>query len=153
MKARFWWIMVVALVASLALAACGGGGDSGDGQETGGATSGETGGGETGDDGTMLSLTAPVNAANSGFAEKSLSAPADTAFTIHFVNDDDGIPHNVQIFEGTDTGATPAWAPADNALITGPDEAMYEVPALAAGAYTFNCLSHPTTMIGTLTVG
>jgi len=154
MKARFWWILALAMVAGLALAACGGGGDSGDGgEETGGATAGETGGAETGGDATMLSVTAPVNAANSGFAEKTLSAPADTAFTIHFVNEDDGIPHNVQIFEGTDTGATPAWAPADNALITGPDEAMYEVPALTAGAYTFNCLSHPTTMVGTLTVG
>lgn len=145
MKARFWW-MVIAIVASLALVACSGGGDSAGGEEAGGAD-------PTGGDATMLVLTAPVNASNSGFAETALSAPADTPFTIRFVNEDDGIPHNVQIFEGTDTGASPVWAPADDALVTGPDEAMYEVPAFAAGTYTFNCLSHPTTMVGTLTVG
>ena len=152
MKARSWWILAAAVVLSLGLAACGGGDDSGDGggDETGAATGGDaTGGG----DATMLTLTAAVNASNEGFSETTLSAPADTPFTIHFVNQDEGIPHNVQIFEGSDTSAAPVWAPADNALITGPDEAMYEIPALPAGTYTFNCLSHPTTMVGTLTVG
>jgi plastocyanin len=152
MKARSWWILAAAVVLSLGLAACGGGDDSGDGG--GGETGAETGGGATGGgDATMLTVTAAVNASNDGFTETTLSAPADTPFTIHFVNQDEGIPHNVQIFEGTDTSAEPVWAPADNALITGPDEAMYEIPALPAGTYTFNCLSHPTTMVGTLTVG
>jgi plastocyanin len=141
--------LALALLLAVALAACGGGGD--DGGDTGGDT--ET---ETADDGggasTELTLTAPVGASNDGFAETSLTAPADTAFTITFDNQDEGIPHNVQIFEGDDTSATPVFAPEGDELITGPDTAVYEVPALPAGTYTFNCLSHPTTMVGTLTV-
>jgi plastocyanin len=138
------------ITGALVLAACGGGGDGGGAGE-------DAGGGEAGDDGgavsTMLTVTAPPGASNDGYAETSLSAPADTPFTIHFVNDDEGIPHNVQIFEGESTSGTPVWAPENNELITGPDEVEYQIPALPAGTYTFNCLSHPTTMVGTLTVG
>ncbi|MDH5312591.1 MAG: cupredoxin domain-containing protein, partial [Actinomycetota bacterium] len=136
------------------LAACGGSDDAGTG-DTGTDTSTETESAPPDDTGgsSELTITAPVDAANAGFTETTLSAPADTPFTITFNNDDDGIPHNVQIFEGDDTSATPVFAPEGNALITGPDTAVYEVPALAAGTYTYNCLSHPTTMVGTLTVG
>lgn len=148
-----WMTLAVALLLAMTLAACGGGGDDGGGGGEGGGTDTET---ESPDDGggasTELTLTAPVGASNDGFAETSLTAPADTAFTITFDNQDEGIPHNVQIFEGDDTSATPVFAPEGGALITGPDTAVYEAPALAAGTYTFNCLSHPTTMIGTLTV-
>jgi plastocyanin len=139
------FIVPVALLGVL-LGACGGGGDPSSADtaptDTSAPASSSTG----------LSLSAPVGAANTGFAETSLSAPADTPFSISFTNDDEGIPHNVQIFEGTDTTTTPVWAPADNALITGVDEVVYEVPALAAGTYAFNCFSHPATMVGTLTV-
>jgi plastocyanin len=141
---RFSLLTAAALATALVLAACGGGGDDGGGDD---------GGGDGGTEGTTLTLTAPSGAANTGFAETTLSVAADTAFTINFSNQDEGIPHNVQIFEGTDTAATAVWAPEGNAMITGPDEASYEVPALAAGTYTFNCFSHPTTMVGTLTVG
>jgi plastocyanin len=148
-----WLTVMLALVLAVALAACGGGG--GGGSDVGANTDTETTEPTGGDDGsasTELTITAPAGAANTGFAETSLTAPADTAFTIAFTNDDAGIPHNVQIFEGDDTSATPVWAPPDNAMITGEDSVVYEVPALAAGSYTFNCLSHPTTMVGTLTV-
>ncbi len=101
----------------------------------------------------MVTITAPAGAANTGFAETSVRAPADTPFTIHFVNDDPGIPHNVQIFEGEEASGTPVWAPEGDELVTGPAEVDYEIPALPAGTYTFNCLAHPTTMVGTLTVG
>ena len=147
-----WMTLALALVVAVSLAACGGGGDSGGSDvgtspETTEPTEADGGTGSTG-----LTVTAPAGAANTGFAETTLTAPADTAFTIAFANQDAGIPHNVQIFEGDDTTATPVWAPADNALITGDDSVVYEVTPLAAGTYTFNCLSHPTTMVGSLTV-
>ena len=150
-----WMTLALALVLAVTLAACGGGGDEDGGSggtdtatETETATEAPDGGGAS----TELTLTAPVGASNDGFAETTLTAPADTAFTITFDNQDEGIPHNVKIFEGDDTSATPVYAPEGDELITGPDTAVYEVPALPAGTYTYNCLSHPTTMVGTLTV-
>ena len=152
---KTWTIAILAAVMALTLAACGGGDEGGDDGDGGGATTTATDAPDGDDDGagTELTVTAPAGASNSGFAETSLSAPADTAFTIVFDNQDGGIPHNVQIFEGDDTAAEPIWAPEGDALITGPDTVTYEIPALPAGTYTFNCLSHPTTMVGTLTVG
>ena len=144
-------IAALAATLSLGLAACGGGGDSTSTStpptSAAGTTTSAPGGG-----GTALTLTAPVDSANAGFTEKTLTAPADTPFTITFTNNDGGIPHDVQIFAGTDTTATPVFAPADNALVTGVATATYDVPALAAGSYTYNCFSHPATMVGTLTV-
>lgn len=153
MKKTRWFLAVFAVLA-LAMAACSSSDDSSTPAPE--PTSADTGAApDTGSApaSTALTITAPVGASNSGFAETEVAAPADTPFTIVFKNDDAGIPHNVQIFEGTDTSATPVWAPEGNALITGVDEVTYEVPALPAGTYTYNCLSHPTTMVGTLTVG
>jgi plastocyanin len=153
MRIRGTVVFVLAL--ALTAAACGGGGDGDDGGGGGPEPTApaETGSDDGGDGGTVLTITAPVGAGNDGFAETQLSAPADTPFTIEFDNQDTGIPHNVQIFEGTDTTGTPVWAPEGNELITGPAKATYEIPALPAGTYTFNCFSHPATMVGTLTVG
>ena len=135
-----WTIAILAAVMALTLAACGGGDDGGSDSDGGGGGTTATEAPDDGGDG-------------GGSTETSLSAPADTPFTIAFDNQDGGIPHNVQIFEGDDTSAEPVWAPEGDALITGPDSVTYEIPALPAGTYTYNCLSHPTTMVGTLTVG
>jgi plastocyanin len=151
---RYLRTAATVLVLGVVLAACGGG-DATTPSETGGGVTTTAGGGSTttaGGGGTTLTITAPSDAANAGFAEKTLSAPADTPLTIAFQNDDAGIPHNVQIFEGTDTTADPVFAPVDEAQVTGVATATYEVPALAAGTYTYNCYSHPATMVGTLTV-
>lgn len=100
---------------------------------------------------TDLTITAPSGSSTSGFAETNLAVPADTPFTITFRNDDEGIPHNVQIFEGSTTTTSPLWGPDDHAMITGVDQVVYDVPPLPAGTYTYNCFSHPVTMVGTLT--
>lgn len=101
---------------------------------------------------TQLEVTAPVGSTTSGFRETTLEAAAGAGIEITFFNDDEGIPHNIQIFPGTSTTGTPLWAPPNNAMITGVAETVYEVPALAPGVYAFNCFAHPATMIGTLTV-
>jgi plastocyanin len=138
----------MALALPVALGACGGAGAADAGGEPAPATGTHAGG-----DAVTLHLTAPAGAASSGFAQTELDTPADTPFTIWFHNDDPGIPHNVQVFEGTSTEGAPVWAPEGNAVIVGPDEITYEIPALPRGTYTFNCLPHPATMVGTLTVG
>ena len=136
-----WLGLALVVVGTLAFAACGGGGNGGDT------------GGDTGNDTGTITINAPSGAANTGFEPASITVPAGAAFTLRFVNDDGGIPHNVQIFEGADATGTPVFAPEGNELITGVAEADYRVPALPAGTYTFNCLAHPATMVGTLTAG
>ena len=149
MRIRSLGLALVA-AAALTLAACGGGGNGG-GDDAGTPPATETEG-PTADPG-VITITAPSGAANTGFATTSIAAPADAPFSLHFVNEDAGIPHNVQIFEGADATGTLVFAPEGNELISGVAETDYQVPGLPAGTYTFNCLSHPTTMVGTLAAG
>lgn len=153
---RYWTLIVgLVLLASVVLAACssGGGGDLSAAPKTGAALAptSEAPAPATTDDG-VIHVSAPANSMVDGFAETQISAPADSAFTIHFANDDEGIPHNIQIFKGTDTAVDPVWEPKNDASITGPAEVDYKISALSAGTYTYNCYVHPTTMVGTLTV-
>ena len=80
------------------------------------------------------------------FDTAALTAPADQPFQIDFKNNDPGIPHNVEV---KDAGGA---SPFKGDIITGIAEMVYDVPALAAGQYTFLCTVHPT-MTGTLTAG
>jgi plastocyanin len=86
-----------------------------------------------------------IKARNIRFDTDHLEAPAGRAFVLEFDNDDPGIPHNVDINDATGASVF------KGAIHIGPSEALYEVPALAAGSYTFHCDVHPT-MRGTLTV-
>jgi plastocyanin len=70
--------------------------------------------------------------------------PADTAFQIHFVNNDNGIPHNVAIHDQADTEVF------QGEIFPGVAERTYDVPPLAAGEYRFICTVHPN-MAGSLT--
>jgi cytochrome c oxidase subunit 2 len=85
------------------------------------------------------------------YSTLSLEAPADTPFSITFGNQDEGVPHNVDIYEGEGTGGTRVFD--GGAPFEGKETVIYQVPALPAGAYTFNCRAHPIpAMTGTLTV-
>ncbi|MEO8229636.1 MAG: cupredoxin domain-containing protein [Chloroflexota bacterium] len=79
------------------------------------------------------------------FQSTTLEAPAGQPFQIEFDNQDAGIPHDVEIQDGSGAllfvGDT----------INGPAKVTYNVAALAAGTYKFLCKWHPN-MTGQLTV-
>ncbi|MGQ0669485.1 MAG: cupredoxin domain-containing protein [Actinomycetota bacterium] len=90
----------------------------------------------------------PIFAEAFQFSESALSLPADTASTIEFDNRDAGVQHNVAIYR--DEGLDEVLFRGD--LVTGPAKVDYDVPALPAGTYYFQCDVHPP-MNGTVTVG
>jgi cytochrome c oxidase subunit 2 len=96
--------------------------------------------------GSSAGPTINLAAHNIAFGTTSLTAPANTPFTIAFDNEDAGIPHNVQIKDASGASVF------RGELVTGPTKVDYQIPALAPGTYTFICDVHPTTMTGTITV-
>ena len=89
--------------------------------------------------------TLEISAQNIQFSTDTLTAPADTAFQIAFQNNDEGIPHNVEIKDASGNTAF------NGEVFSGVDLRTYDVPQLAAGTYKFLCTVHPN-MTGTLTV-
>jgi plastocyanin len=87
------------------------------------------------------------------FSTDCLAAPADTAFTIAFDNEDAGVPHNVHIYSEDPTKNPDAESLFSGDLVTGPDTVTYQVNALPAGTYFFHCDVHPTQMFGTFVSG
>ena len=83
---------------------------------------------------------------NIQYDRTELAAPAGTAFSLVFDNQDAGIPHNVEIFDNPDFTGAPLFA---GDLVTGPAQASYTVPALPVGTYAFRCVVHPQ-MVGTI---
>jgi plastocyanin len=94
-----------------------------------------------------VTLAAPEGAATTGFATSALAVKADVPIDLEFDNQDQGVGHNVQIFDGQDDAAPVLF---DGEVITGPDTTTYPVDTLAEGEYFFNCRIHPTTMTGTI---
>jgi plastocyanin len=95
-----------------------------------------------------VTLAAPEGAAADGFSTDALSVKPEVPIDLEFDNQDPGVGHNVQIFDGADDAAPVLF---DGAIITGPATTPYAVEPLAEGDYFFNCRIHPTTMTGTIT--
>ncbi len=82
------------------------------------------------------------------FDVSCIQEPPNAPLTIEFDNQDQGIPHNIEIF--TDSNATTrlggATGPGD--VVSGPGTTTYDIPGLPAGTYFFRCDVHPTAMTG-----
>ena len=91
-------------------------------------------------------VDASIDAKGQTFSTPGLTLPAGRTVHVFFRNLD-GVPHNIAIY--LDAGATQKVFAGDT--ITN-QATTYEIPALAAGQYTFRCDVHPE-MKGTLTVG
>jgi plastocyanin len=81
------------------------------------------------------------------FDQSQLQAVAG-AVRITFDNRDSGIPHNINVFDGSDSSATSLGA---TSVAAGPIKQELTLN-LSPGKYYFHCDVHPTTMKGTLTV-
>jgi len=91
--------------------------------------------------GTVVEISASTAAK---FDTPEVTVPANTAFQIHFKNNEAGVPHNVDLKDAAGVEIM------RGEIITGVAEATYDVKALAPGAYPFICTVHPN-MTGTLT--
>ena len=85
-----------------------------------------------------------LSAQNIAFSTASIEVPAGKPFVLHFDNKDT-IAHNVGIFDQSGKEVF------TGNIFTGPAAVDYQVPALPAGQYIFQCDVHPTVMTGTLT--
>jgi plastocyanin len=86
-----------------------------------------------------------ISASNVQFDTDALTFPAGEEATLTFVNDD-AVQHNVSIYPDESGGD----ALFEGQIIEGGAEVEYEVPALDAGEYYFQCDVHPG-MNGTVT--
>lgn len=85
-----------------------------------------------------------LTALNIDFEPKELVAVAGPV-VISFHNQDNGIPHNVQV---NDPSAATLY---QGEIFTGPRDTQESIGDLSPGAYTFVCTIHPN-MQGTLTI-
>ena len=112
-------------------------GASGQPPASGGPAPSPGGGGSAGQ-------TVELSAKGVAFSTNALQAPAGAPFTLHFDNQDPSIPHNVEIKDAS------GGSKFKGDIFPGVAAKDYQVPALAAGSYTFVCDVHPN-MTGTLT--
>ena len=110
------------------------------------ASAGASGAPSPGASGGALGVTITEVASNIAFQTTDLTAPANAPITIHFQNQDAGIPHNM-VFKN-DAGTVVF----TGQLVTGVASTDYQLPGLPAGSYSFFCQVHPN-MTGTLKVG
>lgn len=119
--------LAIPLIGMLALAACSGGSEP---SATAGAAGGDCAAADADNNITM-------SAENLAFSASCIEVPADTAFTITFENKED-VPHNIAIF--TDDSKSDDLFKGEIVTAT---SVTYNVPALPAGEYYFDCEVHP----------
>lgn len=88
-----------------------------------------------------------IGARDLGFTQPCMVANAGESFTIHFTNAD-AMPHNVAIYNDSSKSNEIMRGEIQN----GQGEIDYDVDALEAGEYYFDCTVHPADMNGTLYV-
>lgn len=112
------------------------------------ATGGEAGGspgpsaGPSGPPGQITVIAEQVK-----FNVTTIAAPAAKPFKITFDNRDAGTAHDIDILDSSGAKAF------DGKDFAGPAVQVYDVPALKAGTYKFECSIHPALMNGELTAG
>jgi plastocyanin len=95
------------------------------------------------------SVTIDLVAHDIAFNTSKITVPAGAEVTVHFKNEDAGIPHNFAVYE---TRAA-EHAIFRGKIITGPSSITYHFTAPSApGTYFFRCDVHPTIMNGTFVV-
>ncbi len=89
-------------------------------------------------------VAATIAAINTLFSPPSLALPAGATVTLTFGNQDDGITHDIVIFDpsGAQIAATE--------LATGPVTQMLTFSLGAPGSYPFKCSVHPQQMRGVI---
>ena len=85
---------------------------------------------------TEINLTAE----NIEFDTDTITVPAEANVTVHFTNRDDGVPHNLAIYDSN----LRSESIFVGEIITGPDETNYTFTAPSdPGTYYFQCDVHP----------
>lgn len=82
------------------------------------------------------------------FTPASLGAPAGSPLSVHFDNQDAGIPHNLALFGGPSLDQKIY----ESEVKTGVEADDFVIPGLLPGAYKFSCTVHPNMTIE-LTIG
>ena len=97
----------------------------------------------------LVNGTVKVVAQGIAFTEGDcIQATAGEPFSIEFDNRDEGTQHNIEIFSGEEPTGDTVFS---GDLVTGPNQVIFDVPALDAGTHAFNCVVHPT-MVGKVEV-
>jgi plastocyanin len=100
--------------------------------------------GSGGTDAPFTGASVTLRAIGIAWEPTSLTLPANTPLRIVLQNDDEGIPHNVRVFQGERVFGT---SPTVNGIAT----TEIRFGPLPAARYQFTCEVHPN-MVGTLVV-
>jgi plastocyanin len=99
----------------------------------------------SGEPGGAVTADVTVHAQGIAFVDTTFTAPAGKPFTLAFVNEDQGTPHNVELKDASGKVAY------KGEIFNGVETRVYEVPALPAGTYPYVCSIH-SNMTGTATL-